>query len=107
VNVSTSEDSLPKVTEPELENVTAFVIVPPALIAILYAPPVPSVVAVKAPVNVIVPVVLVNVTVAALTVLENVVPADCEIVNIPSAVEDPTVPVTPIVPDPAALNVKF
>jgi len=76
VNVSTSEASLPKVTEPELENVTAFVIVPPALIAILYAPAVLSVVAVKAPLNVIDPVVAVKVTIAASTVLENVVPPD-------------------------------
>ena len=74
MNVSESVSASPKVTEPELENVTAFVIVPPALIAILYAPPVPSVVAVKAPLNVIVPVVAVNVTVVASTVLLNVVP---------------------------------
>ena len=50
---------------------------PPALIATLY--PVAtllSVVAVKAPLNVIDPVVAVNVTVVAPTVLENVVPPD-------------------------------
>jgi hypothetical protein len=103
VNVSTSEASLPKVTEPELENVTAFVIVPPALIAILYAPPVPSVVAVKAPLNVIVPVVAVNVTVAALTVLENVVPPDLVTVTVPISV--PTAPLT--VTAPVVLIVKL
>ena len=66
-----------KVRVPVLEKVTAFVIVPPALIATLYpAAAVLSVVAVKAPLNVIVPVVAVNVTVEALTVLENVVPLD-------------------------------
>ena len=37
--------------------------------------------------------------VAAFTVLENVVPADLEIVIVPSAVPDPTAPVTLIVPD--------
>ena len=77
MNVSTSVFASPKVTEPVLEKVTAFVIVPPALIATLYpAAAVLSVVAVKAPLNVIVPVVAVNVTVAAFTALENVVPPD-------------------------------
>jgi len=67
-----------------------------------------SVAAVKAPLNVIVPVVVVNVTVAALTVLENVVPADLEIVIVPSAVPDPTAPVTLIVPDVRPVSkVKF
>jgi len=36
--------------------------------------------------------------VAAFTVLENVVPADLEIVIVPSAAVDPTAPVTLIVP---------
>ena len=50
---------------------------PPALIATLYpAAKVLSVVAVKAPLNVIDPVVAVYVTVVAPTVLENVVPFD-------------------------------
>jgi hypothetical protein len=46
--------------------------------------------------------------VAALTVLENVVPADLEIVIVPSAVPDPTAPVTLIVPDVRPVSkVKF
>ena len=46
--------------------------------------------------------------VAALTVLENVVPADLEMVNVPSAVPDPTAPVTLIVPEVRPVsNVKF
>jgi len=57
-----------------------------------------SVVAVNAPVNVIVPVVSLKVSVVAFTVLENVVPADREIV-ICTAPPDPTAPVTLIVPD--------
>ena len=66
-----------KVSVPVLEKVAAFVIVPPPLIATLYpATAVFKVVAVNAPVNVIVPVVAVNVTVAAFTVLLNVVPPD-------------------------------
>ena len=46
--------------------------------------------------------------VAALTVLENVVPADLEIVIVPRAVPDPTAPVTLIVPDVRPVSkVKF
>ena len=109
VNVSVSLAASPKVTVPVLEKVAASVIVPPALNATLYpAATVLSVVAVKAPLNVIDPVVAVNVTIAALTVLENVVPADLEIVNVPSAVPDPTAPVTLIVPDVRPVSkVKF
>ncbi|NDE50582.1 MAG: hypothetical protein EB014_05875, partial [Actinobacteria bacterium] len=61
-----------------------------------------SVVAVKAPVNAIVPVVLVNVTVAAFTVLLNVVPPDWVTATVP--IVDPTAPTetTPVV-----LIVKF
>ena len=61
-----------------------------------------SVVAVKAPVNVIVPVVLVNVTVPALTVLENVVPPELVTVTVPIA--DPTAPTETV---PVVLIVKF
>jgi len=51
---------------------------------------------------------LVKVIVAALTVPENVVPADLVIVIVPSAVEDPTLPVTLIVPDVRPVSkVKF
>ena len=46
--------------------------------------------------------------VAAFTVLENVVPADLEIVIVPSAAPDPTAPVTLIVPDVRPVSkVKF
>ena len=77
MNVSVSPAASPKVTVPVLEKVAASVIVPPALIATLYpAATVLSIVAVKAPLNVIDPVVAVNVTVVAPTVLENVVPPD-------------------------------
>ena len=58
-----------------------------------------SVVAVNAPVNVIVPVVSLKVSVVAFTVLENVVPADREIVICTAFPADPTAPVTLIVPD--------
>ena len=54
----------------------------------------------------IVPVVFVNVTVAALTVLENVVPPVCVRVIVPNAVPLPTAPVTLTVPLPV-LKVKF
>ena len=46
--------------------------------------------------------------VAALTVLVNVVPADLEIVIVPSAAPDPIAPVTLIVPDVRPVSqVKF
>jgi len=62
-----------------------------------------SVVAVKAPEKVMVPVVLVNVTVAASTVLENVVPPDLVTVTVPISV--PTAPLT--VTAPVVLIVKL
>lgn len=93
----------PSESVPVFEKVTAFVMAPvDPLKAKLYpALAVLRVVAVKAPVNVIVPVVAVRVTVAASTVLEKVVPPEFVIVIVPKAVLAPTAPVTAMTPAPA------
>jgi hypothetical protein len=73
-----------KVTPPVLEKVAAFVIVLPAFKATIYPCDVVfNAVAVNAPLNAIVPVVLVKVTVPAATLPLKLVPAELAIVKLP------------------------
>jgi hypothetical protein len=87
-----------KVTPPVLEKVAAFVIVLPALKATLYAcTEVSNAVAVNAPLNAIVPVVFVKVTVPAATLPLKLVPAELAIVKLPLPAKDEPA-ITPLVP---------
>jgi hypothetical protein len=87
-----------KVTPPVLEKVAAFVIVLPALNATLYAcTEVSNAVAVNAPLNAIVPVVFVKVTVPAATLPLKLVPAELAIVKLPLPAKDEPA-ITPLVP---------
>jgi hypothetical protein len=93
-----------KLRVPVLRKVIALVIVPPEARATLYPTlAVFNVAAVRAPVKVIVPVVLVNVTVEALTVLLKVAPPEFVTVTVSMLV--PTAPDTVTVP--VVLKVRF
>jgi hypothetical protein len=87
-----------KVTPPVLEKVAAFVMVLPAFNATLYPwAEVFNAVAVNAPLNAIVPVVFVKVTIPAATLPLKLVPAELAMVKLPlPAKEEPAI--TPLVP---------